>query len=237
MLSSPSDKRDGTCGVFAAAAAKQDTDASSCLNVGRMPHMSSSKLRQHRYAPYEHAAASTHRKEKHGPASSQGDSPGLQRRKLLLQLAINMANSALESTLQHFHHACNADPGSSAAISALDAAEAAMAQTTRMTSLASVLASRCLQSSDAAACSPLLQQAQQLALQFLLPKAEEEQFLKVHQGMAAVDAAGAKAPVAVFAGLEQLMLLQHQQDDEDVEEGEEVSSSCLCSTSTATAML
>lgn len=143
----------------------------------------------------------------------------------MLQLAISMANTALEATLQHFNQACTAAPGSAAALAALDAAEAAMAQTTRMTGIASVLAKKCMQdatpgAADAApaACIPVLQHAQHLGLQ--LSNRVGAQLLQ--PGFAVAGA----LPVAVPGAL----LLQQQQT-EDVEDGEEVSSSCRSSTS------
>jgi hypothetical protein len=144
----------------------------------------------------------------------------------MLQLAITMANSALEATLQHFNEACIATPGSAAALAALNAAEAAMAQTTRMTSIASVLAKRCMQEATPgaeaaaapAACIPVLQHAQHLGLQ--LSNCVAAQLLQ--PGFVGAGALPVAGPAA---------LLPKQQQTEDVEEGEEVSSSCRSNTS------
>lgn len=137
----------------------------------------------------------------------------------MLQMAITIANFALESTVQYFNQACVANPGSPQALAALDAAEAAMAQTTRMTNVASLLAKRCMQESPGAwPALPPLQHTDALLLQQQL------------QGQ------GLVCGVGVPAGLAMPQLVQQLPAD-DVEDGEEVSSSPPSSYSSSTFMI
>lgn len=126
----------------------------------------------------------------------------------MLQLAITTANTSLQAALLHFDTACTARPGSAAALASLDAAEAAVAHTNRMTSIAAVLAKRCLgrDTLPAATVAPLLQQTERLGQQLSGRLGAQLQ----QQG--AVMWAAAGVPVQA------------------VEEGEEVSSSCRSDT-------
>lgn len=106
----------------------------------------------------------------------------------------------------HFDTVCTAAPGSAAALAALDAAEAAVAHTTRMTTLASVLAKHCLQQHTllAATVAPLLLQTERLGQRL------SGRLCAQQQGAEMLAAAGVPA--------------------QDEEEGEEVSSSCRSDT-------
>jgi hypothetical protein len=144
----------------------------------------------------------------------------------MLELSISLANSSLEATLTAFQLACIAPPRSAEALQALDAAEAALTQTTRLTSIASVLAKRCAQAGAAAAgsCDVLLQSAHQLR-EHLSKQLSQQKQLQLQQQAVLLAAVGLPAALPV---------LQSPTADEDVEEGEEVTSSaavpqCSCS--------
>jgi hypothetical protein len=126
----------------------------------------------------------------------------------MLQLALTTANTSLEAALVHIETVCTAAPGSAAALAALDAAEAAVAHTARMTTLASVLAKRCLQQHTlpAAAVAPLLLRTERLGQRLSGRLCAQLQ----QQGAEMLAAAGVPA--------------------QDEEEGEEVSSSCRSDT-------
>lgn len=173
--------------------ATQDTAASaSTCEAGassRGPSSRSNAKQQQRVAPYS-------------PTGSL-QAPGM------LQLAITTANTSLEAALLHFDTACTATPGSAAALAALDAAEAAVAHTNRMTSIASVLAKRCLGRGTlpAATVVPLLEQTERLRQQL-----SGRLGAQLQQHGAVMWAAAGVAPAQA------------------VEEGEEVSSSCRSDT-------
>lgn len=149
--------------------------------------------------------------------------PASQHRQLLLQLAISVANSSLEATLQHFADACKAQPGSPAALASLDAAESAMCQTNRMTSIASLLAKRCLQ-----------QQQQQHGMP-LNPMSCTTTTAPLQQALAMAIGASGGGPITGFSArdLAAIAVARQQllQQAEDVEEGEEVSSTPSASSS------
>lgn len=194
------------------------------------------RQQQQRCAPYSIPTAPSTSAGKQRVDPGPSGIPAAHKRPRMLQLAITMANTSLEATLLHFEQACMAAPGSAAALAALDAAEASMAQTTRMTNIASVLAKRCMQDAapPAGNCMAILQHTQQLGLQLSTHLGAQLQ----QPGFAA--AAGAGAGVGTvsmhwMSGLmpfAQLMQQQMVQQQEDVEEGEEVSSSCRSSNTT-----
>lgn len=198
--------------------------SSSCTSRSRVQGRKAQHTLQHqRYAPYTMPPAaavpcSDLQQQAQQLQQLQACCPStstLQRCKMLLQLAIGMANSSLEATLQHFNTACTAHPNSMDALAALDAAEAAMAQTTRMTNIATCLAQRCLlQSSSMANASAL-------------------QCMQAAGACAGQEVQPAGGAVLGFGPLPAGMALQQQLvvvgalgAEDDVEEGEEVSSSC-----------